>query len=253
MSLHKVVATENDFLLWDGLKSPTTTPSIQQLTVLCKRHSGIGADGFVYLKPATDNHFEWAFYNADGSSAKMCGNAARAVVHYYLKFHAKDPKERISFKTARGVVIGQEVRNSRILVKLPMQVSAPTETTYSGHKGFMIDSGVPHFVLFATPIREVAMHVRTSPDWPKDGANVTFIENITARHIRSITFERGVNDFTRSCGTGALAAARCIEGGTRPVTVEVPGGTLFVAEEQGLATLEGEAHYIANIGWPIIL
>lgn len=251
MSLHKVAATENDFLLWDGIKSPSSQPSAAQLTVLCNRYSGIGADGFVYLKPSKEFHFEWAFYNSDGSAAQMCGNAARAVVQYYLKFHAKDFKERISFKTERGVVIGQEVRNSRIQVKLPMQVSNPEPTSYSGHKGFMVDSGVPHFVLFALPIREVAMQIRTSPDWPREGANVTFIENIGSRHIRSVTFERGVNDFTRSCGTGALAAAKCLEAGFRPVTVEVPGGTLFVAEEQGLATLEGEAHYIANIGWPI--
>lgn len=252
MSLHKIAATENDFLLWDGLKSKAEAPSISQLTVLCNRHSGIGADGFVYLKPSNDHHFEWAFYNADGSTAQMCGNAARAVTHYYLKFHAKDFKEQISFKTARGTVIGQEVRNSRILVKLPMKVSDPKTVTYMGYKGFMVDSGVPHFVLMAAPIREVAMHVRTSPDWPKGGSNVTFVESVSTRHIRSVTFERGVNDFTRSCGTGALAAAKCIDHQKRPVTVDVPGGTLFVAEEQGLATLEGEAHYIANIGWPIL-
>lgn len=252
MSLHKVAATENDFLLWDGIKNPNAAPSIAQLTVLCHRQNGIGADGFVYLKPSSENHFEWAFYNADGSSAKMCGNAARSVVNYYLKFHAKDPKELITFKTARGIVSGKEVRNSRILVKLPMQVSDPASSTFAGHKGFMVDSGVPHFVLFSMPIREVAMQVRTSPDWPRDGANVTFVENVSSRHVRSITFERGVNDFTRSCGTGALAAAKCVEKGNHPITVDVPGGTLFVAQEQGLATLEGEAHYIANIGWPIL-
>lgn len=252
MSLHKVTATENDFLLWDGLKNKTTPPSVQQLTVLCHRHNGIGADGFVYLKPSTENNFEWAFYNADGSTALMCGNAARAVTYYYLKFHAKDFKQKISFKTARGVVHGEESRNSRILVKLPMQVSIPKVVSYAEHKGFWVDSGVPHFVLFGLPIRETALQVRTSPAWPKDGANVTFVEKVSLTHVRSITFERGVNDFTRSCGTGALAAAKCIDSHKRAVTVEVPGGTLFVAEEQGLATLEGEAHYIANIGWPIL-
>ena len=251
MSLHKVAATENDFLLWDGIKSSEAAPSIQQLTVLCQRHNGIGADGFVYLKPHQELHFEWAFYNADGSSAQMCGNAARAVVQYYLKFHAPNFKEQIAFKTALGVVYGQEVRNSRILVKLPMQVSKPKDVTYSSYRGSFVQAGVPHFVVFSPPIREVALKIRTSTDWPRDGANVTFVEDVSNRHIRSVTFERGVNDFTRSCGTGALAAAKCVESHNRPVTVDVPGGTLFVAEEQGLATLEGEAHYIAHIGWPI--
>ena len=251
MSLHKIVATENDFLLWDGIKDLGTPPTIQQLTVLCLRHRGIGADGFVYLNPSKDHHFEWAFYNSDGSVAQMCGNAARAVVQYYLRFHAKDFKEKVSFKTLRGTVLGYEGRNSRIQVKLPMKVSFPKPVTYSGHKGFMVDSGVPHFVVFAHPIREVALQIRTSPDWPKDGANVTFVEKVATYHIRSVTYERGVNDFTRSCGTGALAAAKCVEPGPKTITVDVPGGTLFVAEEQGLATLEGEAHYVAHIDWPI--
>ena len=66
-------------------------------------------------------------------------------------------------------------------------------------------------------------------------ANVNFCEVIGTDHVLIRTYERGVEDFTYACGTGAgsTVAALTLQGlvSGQNVRVSMPGGDLFVTAE----------------------
>jgi diaminopimelate epimerase len=94
-------------------------------------------------------------------------------------------------------------------------------------------------------LRDIGVEIKAR--YAQTGMNVTYYAVKTADSIASVTFERGVEAFTLSCGTGALAAAR-IHLGDKDGTcqVQVPGGELQVTFIGEHAILQGEAR---PIGW----
>jgi diaminopimelate epimerase len=110
-----------------------------------------------------------------------------------------------------------------------------------------LDTGVPHFVLKVDSLkdaifdREFIRELRWHPEGGPRGANVTFLEVVGPASFKTVTYERGVEDFTLSCGTGVIAAAAVglhLENASAanhlPVAtptsadVEAPGGQLRV-------------------------
>ncbi|MBI2027286.1 MAG: hypothetical protein HYS98_05740 [Deltaproteobacteria bacterium] len=78
------------------------------------------------------------------------------------------------------------------------------------------------------------------------GANVNFVEHTGKNELKVVTFERGVEDFTLACGTGAIACAIIFSKRKQvqsPVTVKMPGGILKVSFDPGYKKvfLEGPA------------
>jgi len=123
-----------------------------------------------------------------------------------------------------------------------------------------INTGVPHSVIFAPELTEVDVvglgrQIRYHQAFQPAGTNVDFVrvEN-SAVEIR--TYERGVEDETLACGTGAVAAA-VIAGlrglVTSPTTVIPRSGealTIYYKGEQKImeVSLEGEVRMIYR-GW----
>ncbi len=251
----KVEAAGNDFLFFDRAAGALSSNEIQRL---CDRHFGIGADGAVAMEALAEDSTRWHFFNRDGSPAAMCGNAARAAAAWLVAEGKKLPHR---LQTGFGEVLlagapgGFEAR-------VPYGDRKLAETDLGG--ATLIDTGVPHAVVewpapvFAcTPLmRERAGQLRWAPAAGADGTNVTFF-NRRNGGIDAITFERGVEDFTLSCGTGVLAAAvvasAALKRGWPPegVIVRNPGAELKVIsfEFPKSLSLVGPAHIVFRAEW----
>ncbi|TET60617.1 diaminopimelate epimerase, partial [Candidatus Aerophobetes bacterium] len=123
------------------------------------------------------------------------------------------------------------------------------------HEGHYLNTGVPHFILFASRVEEVALEklaplIRRHPKFRPQGTNVDFVQVTKGNTLKVRTYERGVEDETLACGTGAVASAligslTC--GVSSPVRVRMKGGDLFIYFERGKGNnfsqvfLEGEA------------
>lgn len=261
----KVSATGNDFLLIDLLAPASAeiwarefafTPRADWVRGWCDRHEGLGADGLVFLEPVEGLDFKWDFFNSDGGNAEMCGNAARAVALYMQRAHGKN---ELHFSTRAGTVQSWVRSTSDIEVRLPAILEADRDQILSWSGTTLafdfIRAGVPHAVLKVesiedTPaLRERIAALKREPRFTREGVNVTLIANRRADRLESVTFERGVEDFTRACGTGAVAAAESILRGEeqRKIEVQVPGGTLFVILKDGHPHLIGPAKLVAEM------
>jgi diaminopimelate epimerase len=256
--LIKAEATGNDFLVVDLLDSSKAglwerefggKTRSDLVKTLCDRYTGLGADGMVFLEPKSGVNFKWDFYNSDGSSAEMCGNAARAVSHYVgLVTGQKDLK----FETRVGVIRSEVHGAGDIEVQLP----AIAEQEF-GEAFDFIRPGVPHVVVRAKNLDDIAglteqaLSIKALPRFKRDGTNVTFIRTVGDNHLQAKTHERGVEGFTKSCGTGAIAAAHSVLRGAegRTIQVDVPGGRLSVVWKQGQPILRGPARIVGEMRW----
>src|ERR1041384_4110686 len=94
---HKYEATGNDFVIFDNRKG-TLQLSRDQISRICDRRFGVGADGVMLLEKHPDLDFNLVYYNADGSQS-LCGNGTRAavtlasslgIINGHTKFNAYD-------------------------------------------------------------------------------------------------------------------------------------------------------------------
>src|ERR1700722_9584346 len=149
----KMTGAGNDFLIFDAREKgfPKFDRALFSKS-LCRRSLSIGADGVVFIENTKTPHvaFKWDFFNADGSHAEMCGNAARCVARYALEHNLAD--KNMSFETAAGI-IKTKVRNSGI-VEVEMTPPVIIERRLDVPLGELLkvpvvylNTGVPHVVL----------------------------------------------------------------------------------------------------------
>jgi diaminopimelate epimerase len=217
--------------------------------MLCRRGQSLGADGLVFIEPAQDADFSWDFYNADGSDAEMCGNAARCVARFC---HSNGiAGSEMKFKTKAGII------KAKILDGLKVEVKMLPPKLVDKGPPVLIDSGVPHVVVRENKIndtrklRETALLHRFPKKIGPRGANVTFFAPSAPGKIDAISFERGVEDFTLACGTGAMAAAfneKLLNPREIMIEVRMPGGRLEVEfpTDQNVVLLRGPARLLVR-------
>lgn len=256
--LIKAEATGNDFLIVDLQRTKAgelwtqefgSLPRSEWVKKLCDRHLGLGADGVVFLEAHEGFDFAWDFYNSDGGSAEMCGNAARAVSLYYYRGSGKS---EMRFQTRVGAVHARVPNIDSIEVELP-----PIREERWGEEFDFVNSGVPHVLIRSADVkdlgvmREQALTIKRRPEFIQSGTNVTFLKPISTTQVESVTFERGVEDFTLACGTGAIAAAHSVLRGRegQKLSVEVPGGCLTVLFKDGRPHLIGPARLVGQMHW----
>ncbi|HEY7987974.1 MAG TPA: diaminopimelate epimerase [Lapillicoccus sp.] len=270
--------TQNDFVLvpdLDGTR-PLTTDEVR---LLADRRAGLGGDGVIRVVPtaraeeaevrALAGDAEWFmdYHNADGSPAEMCGNGSRVFAAYLRR---EGLVEEDVFRIAtRGGTKAVTVTGEQYAVDLgPWRVVDPEgarkrgfDSTVRSRGGtelpaLRLDLGNPHTVVILPPDFDLAELDLTEPPavspHPQHGTNVEFVRAIGQGHIAMRVHERGVGE-TRSCGTGAAAAAlatRWWEGeadDNTEWTVDVPGGRVAVrALPDGHVELAGPAVLVAD-------
>lgn len=238
----------NTFVILNDFK--TTPNQKKELAVrLCSSLTGIAADGCLYLKKGARGYdWEWDFYNSDGSIAEMCGNAARAADQYCREI-LKFKKKIINFKTLAGLVRTYQ-EGKKVFVKIAVE----NEITEVNKNLFAINTGVPHIVWPVPQLKSAQKNLQTILKLRhlkiknQKGFNVTLVCLKSKSKAEAVTFERGVENFTLACGTGALAAGAYVQKMTqsKKVQIDMPGGTLFVQSVNSLMILEGETELICK-------
>ena len=230
MEFYKYQGTGNDFVMIDNRDEefPKGKDFIRQL---CDRRFGIGGDGLILLEndPAAD--FKMVYYNSDGNESSMCGNGGRCIVtfaHFLDIF-----EDKTKFEAIDGLHEA-EIHNGIIKLKMSDVISIKN---IDGN--FELNTGAPHYVAFVENVEKYKVFengnkIRNSASYCQEGINVNFVEEISEDEIFIRTYERGVEDETFSCGTGATASALVfLKDKNQPsVNVNVLGGKLKVYADQ---------------------
>ena len=201
-TFYKYSGAGNDFILFEDFEKDFPANQIQRL---CHRRLGIGADGLILAHHSTIADFEMTYFNADGSRGEMCGNGLRCFVHFLrdLKFQKTTYKIEVSQK-----VLTVKCKESKISVFLPLP--SKSFCVVDSVKGYKVDTGVPHLVLFTeeeVDVQKMGKALRHHKLFQPEGTNVNFATVVDDNTIHIRTFERGVEAETLACGTGAVAVA----------------------------------------------
>ena len=256
MDFFKVHGNGNDFIVLDNREGRLSDSDLRSAAAaLCRRRASVGADGLMAVERAGEAEgvdFRMRIFNADGSEAAMCGNGARALARYaYERGIAPSP---MRFATGAGTV---EATVEPPFVELDMgrldlAGGAFGRSLRAGGVAFpfvFLTVGVPHCVLLADEdysrdaMREMGREVRWNTELFPEGTNVNFARCTSPDEVRAVTYERGVEDLTDSCGTGCVAvavAAALVWGMGSPVRVANPGGVNTVRLE--FASGNGSVH-----------
>lgn len=262
--------TGNDFVLFLDTEGEINLTAAQ-IAKICDRHFGIGADGLIRvvksanlpagaasLKEEPQATWFMDYYNADGSTAEMCGNGTRVFARYLTEKGLVElgDGDTLSIGTRAGVKDLQ--RNmAGFAVDLGRWKLEPDDFLVQAHDievarpGQGINVGNPHVVVALASAAELLnLDLTKAPvinPHPQHGANVEFVvpaDPMIKNGVGSIqmrVYERGVGE-TLSCGTGIVAAALATRhwagaGAPNQWQVTVPGGVLGV---RMFATEDGE-------------
>jgi len=211
LKFEKMAGAGNDFIMivaQKGLNYKLLAPRV------CDRTNGIGADGLIVLDRSTKADYKMRIINADGSEAEMCGNGARCLAAYILK-HRKPRKKRFSIETLAGIIYAEgkgELVTVRLSDPVGYQADIPISVNGRNIHVHYIDTGVPHVIvnvlgLDTVAVSQIGRTIRYHKRFQPRGANVNFVEQIDKNFVDARTYERGVEDETKACGTGSVASA----------------------------------------------
>jgi diaminopimelate epimerase len=211
----KAVATGNDFIIIDNRENQLKDNLPELARRLCDRKYGAGADGLLLVEKSKNSDFKMRIFNPDGSEAQMCGNGSRCIALYANAKRITPVNMKI--ETLAGV-INASVKQGEVKVKL----TDPKEIQWNlclminecPYKVNFLNAGVPHVIHFvndleSVEIKKLGPKMRYHKEFSPHGANVDFVKVIDKDNSRiSVrTYERGVEDETLACGTGAVASA----------------------------------------------
>ena len=231
LNFSKYQGTGNDFIIIDNRENDIHLNE-EQIKFLCDRKYGIGSDGLMVLENDDVEAFKMVYYNSDGRESTMCGNGGRCLAAFAHELGCIDYKGRFTAIDGLHEVLFE---GKKVCVKMKDVLE------YENVDGnYFLDTGSPHFVTFIDDFKHLdiitdAHKIRYSERFKDDGTNVNFLmkdeSEKDAFWIR--TYERGVEDETFSCGTGATAAAisAFLAGQSRSthIKLKTKGGDLFVS------------------------
>lgn len=224
----KMSGAGNDFIVIDESKYPDFSLNPSIISKLCDRRNGIGADGVITLSDLNNYDFKMDYYNADGSTKTLCGNGARCAIKFaQLTNRLKNGKAL--FVSNNESYSGEILDNEKVKFNLnkPKNIQSNLDINVAGQNlnYYFSDTGSPHVVIKIEDIRKdpkdkksfyteidkvpvvgIGKEIRYHKNFSPGGTNVNFIK-IVNNKIEIRTYERGVEDETLACGTGAVASA----------------------------------------------
>jgi len=275
MKFTKMQGLGNDYIYVNGFAEQIADPP-ETARMVSDRHFGAGSDGLVLICPSDQADFRMRMYNADGSEAEMCGNAARCIGKYVYERGLTNRTE-LTLETGSGIrPLSLTVRDGKVVSvrvdmgipalqpeKIPVRIAgdrviaAPIEAEGETFAMTCVSMGNPHAVIFVPDAErfDVARFGTALENHPVFPARAN-IEVATVRNrgeIRMRVWERGSGE-TMACGTGACATlvAAVLNGlCDREAVLALNGGKLKILWDETTDHVyqEGPASFVFDGEW----
>ena len=238
LEFYKYQGTGNDFVMIDNRSGFFPKENVQLVARLCDRRFGIGADGLILLendeiasKLAMTADFKMVYYNSDGNQSSMCGNGGRCLVAF-----AKDLsviKDSCTFIATDGLHHASVANDGIVSLQMIDVTNIKKESDYT-----FMNTGSPHHVQLVEDlehynVKENGVALRYGSLYGEAGSNINFVKKINEDTFSLRTYERGVEDETLACGTGATAVAIAMNAtgqtNASSIKLNVEGGKLAVS------------------------
>jgi diaminopimelate epimerase len=278
LKFSKMHGIGNDYIVVDESKGEIIAEDEKPNFAIevCTSGFSIGADGVIFVTPASDNgDIRFRIFNDDGTEPEMCGNGIRCFSKFIYDKNIVH-KDLIKVETLGGLKIVEVTAEEGIanFFKVDMGLSSfktsdipmIAKTDEFLEKELIIDGesinistinvGNPHAVILTESIDDIDLNkygpaIESHEAFPEK-INVHFIELISKNEIKMLTWERGVG-YTHACGTGAtssvLVGYKLLKLNNN-VLVHLPGGDLeievYEKENKLGAYMKGSATLVFN-------
>ena len=211
----KMSGSGNDFVFIDARKEPPgPLASPEVIDAICRRGTGIGADGIVFLEDSEHADVRLVYLNADGTRADLCGNATLCTARLSRELGIVTGAKEFTIETDVAVLKARFKADRPEIDLQPLsevRQDAGIDLEQGERRmGFAL-AGVPHLVIVVDDLEAVDVVGRGRPlrrhASLQAGANVNFVKPAGDGTFAYRTYERGVEAETLACGTGAVATA----------------------------------------------
>ena len=235
ITFHKYQGTGNDFIIIDNRNYIFPKKNSSLIASLCDRHFGIGADGLILLEDHKTVDFSMIYFNADGHESTMCGNGGRCIVAFAKEL--KLFKKTTTFYAIDGIH-SAEINSDKVSLKM-----INVHDILVSKEFIFTNTGSPHHIEMVENLDDISVieKARTIIDslYSSEGCNINFVEQLDHQTFKVRTYERGVEDETLACGTGATAVAIAMykigKSDSNHIKLDVLGGYLevqFIAKDE---------------------
>ena len=270
MRFTKMQGIGNDYIYVNCFEETVADP-VSLSVKISDRHFGIGSDGLVLIMPSDKADLRMRIFNADGSEAKMCGNASRCIGKYAYE-RGLVHKATVTLETNSGIKVLHLSTSGNVVdeisvdmgkavfapEKIPVcsdvpMINVPLETDCGTFNITAVSMGNPHCVIFGgdpddIPLEKAGPVIENHPMFP-DRVNTEFAQILPDGRIKMRVWERGSGE-TLACGTGACAcAAAAVKNGYFPfdkeITIYLRGGILKITVHEDFSvTKRGGAEFV---------
>jgi len=251
-NFYKMQGSGNDFIVIDN-RSRSISPDVMArwAKVLCPHAFSVGADGIIFLEQDDSGQAatRWHFFNADGSRAEMCGNGSRCATLLAYKL-GMAPTEHLMLTDAGAVRAQVFPEAGEVEVQLTpardLDLNFTLDLGGEQWTAHFANTGVPHTVIVSDDVKSLDIKglgakVRYHGHFAPAGTNANFIQVVNRNELLLRTYERGVENETYACGTGAAASvavahalgltepkARVTTSGGEVLEITVRGSDIFL-------------------------
>jgi diaminopimelate epimerase len=251
LEFYKYQGTGNDFVMIDNRSNTFPKENTQLVAHLCDRRFGIGADGLILLDTDATSDFRMVYYNSDGNLSSMCGNGGRCLVAFAKKLNVI--QNETTFTATDGLHYATVGADGIVSLQMIDVAEIKNTPDYS-----FLNTGSPHHVQIVEDlqhfnVKENGAAIRYGNLYGQAGSNINFVKKIDETTFSLRTYERGVEDETLACGTGATAVAIAMNAtgqtNSNEINLNVEGGKLAVSfdkvnEKYTNVFLKGPAEFV---------